>query len=319
MLRITKHIERLLLVHDCVIVPKVGGFVLQTVASSCEKVTHFFEPMHKEVVFNCSLQHNDGLLTESYMQSYKTDFRKAQKMVEEDVTELLAQLRRFGKVAFEQLGSLTLGDEGQIVYHPAKTNHFNVDYYGLSSFHFPQLPMIERDETGVILPEKQKKDVFYLPVNMRFVRSAVAMVAAIALFLIISTPVTDVQQPAYTASMIPHELLSKASIETVSTGELPEIVAEADLNAKEEAMPEPAKNRKNYHIVIGSFPNEAKASEYLSTLDLDQYPYIGTIVKDGRHRVYANTFDNKQEAESFLSSIRESEKHKEAWLFVSRN
>ncbi|MDL2282665.1 SPOR domain-containing protein, partial [Parabacteroides sp. OttesenSCG-928-G06] len=285
-----------------------------------EKAMHYFEPMHKEIVFNRSLQHNDGLLTESYMQSYHTDFRKAQKMLGEDVAELNAQLRRFGKVAFDQLGSLTLSNEGKILYQPAKTNHFDVDYYGLSSFHFPVLPAIERNEAGVILPEKRQRDIFYLPVNMRFIRGAVAMVAAIALFLIISTPVKDVQQAAYTASILPHELLSRTATDVAPAEEttlrVEETVATPPVEA---AVAEPVRSNKNYHIVIGSFPNAAKANEYLSTLDLSQYPEIGTIVRDNRHRVFAKTFDNKQDAETFLLSFRETGQHKDAWLFVSRN
>ncbi|MDL2255911.1 hypothetical protein LJC38_04950, partial [Parabacteroides sp. OttesenSCG-928-K15] len=37
-----------------------------------------------------------------------------------------------------------------------------------------------------------------------------------ALFLIISTPVKDVQQAAYTASILPHELLSRTATDVAS-------------------------------------------------------------------------------------------------------
>ena len=76
MLRIITHIERLLLVHDCVIVPKFGGFVLQTVSAVCNGEEHLFSPQRKEIVFNITLQHNDGLLSESYMQMYGVNYRK---------------------------------------------------------------------------------------------------------------------------------------------------------------------------------------------------------------------------------------------------
>lgn len=50
MLRIVTHIERLLLVHDCVIVPKFGGFVLQAVPAMQHKEEHTFRPLRKESV-----------------------------------------------------------------------------------------------------------------------------------------------------------------------------------------------------------------------------------------------------------------------------
>jgi len=60
MLRIITHIERLLLTHDCVILPKFGGFVLQTLPATYQEEEHLFRPMRKEVMFNvtaCSPSH----------------------------------------------------------------------------------------------------------------------------------------------------------------------------------------------------------------------------------------------------------------------
>ncbi len=314
MLRITKHIERLLLVHDCVIIPGIGGFVLQTISATYEKNDHSFRPMRKEIVFNTSLQHNDGLLPESYMQSYHVDFRKAQSMVEEDICEMKSSIQQFGKVSVEKIGSLTVGEEGQYIFHPGKADTFNVDYYGLSSFHFPVLPVVERDDNGAIVTEK-KKDIFYIPISMRFIRSTVAVAAAIVLFLLISTPVKDVKQSAYTASMIPTELLSIKA---------PAVIPEETVLEEAVANPAPVQtdktilNKKTYHIIIGSFPNEEKANEYISAIDKSQFSDAGIVLRDGRYRVYADKFDNRKDAESFLTTIRNSEKHKEAWMFISK-
>ena len=73
MSRIISHIEKLLLKHDCVIVPHIGGFVLQHIPAHYEKDEQIFYPEQKEIVFNRELQHNDGLLSESYIQFYHTD------------------------------------------------------------------------------------------------------------------------------------------------------------------------------------------------------------------------------------------------------
>ena len=49
MLRIITHIERLLLTHDCVILPKFGGFVLQTLPATYQEEEHLFRPMRKRL------------------------------------------------------------------------------------------------------------------------------------------------------------------------------------------------------------------------------------------------------------------------------
>lgn len=314
MFRITKHIERLLLVHDCVIIPGIGGFVLQTVSATYRKIDHSFQPMQKEIVFNTSLQHNDGLLAESYMQSYNTDFRKAQSMVDEDIVEMKSSLHQFGKVSLESIGSLTLGTEGQFMFHQGKADTFNVDYYGMSSFHFPALPVIERDDEGVIITEK-KKDTFYIPVSMRLVRGTVAVAAAILLFLLISTPVKDVKQSAYTASMIPCELLSITPSPIVKEI-VPEVIEE--IAPVVEQPTQTVVSNKTFHIIIGSFPTEDKANEFLSAVDKSQYGNAGVVLRDDRYRVYANKFDNREDAESFLNTVRDTEKHKDAWMFISK-
>ena len=136
MLRIITHIERLLLMHDCVILPKFGGFVLQTVPAMCLEEEHSFRPMRKEIMFNVTLQHTDGLLCESYMQTYGVDDRKAQLMLEEDIEALNVSLEQDKRITLGRIGTFSIGEEGQTIFTPGDSGVFNADSYGLPSFHF---------------------------------------------------------------------------------------------------------------------------------------------------------------------------------------
>ena len=129
MLRIVTHIERLLLVHDCVIVPKFGGFVLQAVPAVQHMEEHTFRPLRKEIGFNMTLQHNDGLLPESYMQMHEVSYRQAQLMLEEDVEDIKNILQQYGKLSLGVLGSFSIGEEGQMIFHPGETDLFSVGSY----------------------------------------------------------------------------------------------------------------------------------------------------------------------------------------------
>ena len=337
MLRIITHIERLLLVHDCVIVPKFGGFVLQTVSAVCNGEEHLFSPQRKEIVFNITLQHNDGLLSESYMQMYGVNYRKAQLMLEEDVDDMKAALQEEKRLSFGLLGSFSLGQEGQMIFHPGESDAFSVCSYGLAAFNFPQLkPILAEREEVALLTGKKKKDTLYIPVSRKFLRVVAASAAAVALFLLVSTPVEDVNQAAYTASFVPTEMVARntpeikteAPVETVAPEtKAPEVKKDAVVVApvpkvkKQEVAPKPAvskPNQKMYHIVIASFPTEEQADKYIAGVDRKDCKHVSKVVRDGKYRIYADRFDNREQAESYMATLRTNEKYKDAWLFISR-
>ena len=120
MLRIITHIERLLLTHECVILPKFGGFVLQILPATYEEEEYSFRPMRKEVMFNVTLQHTDGLLSESYMQTYGVDYRKAQLMLEEDIEALNVSLEQDKRITLGRIGTFSIGEEGQTIFTPSR-------------------------------------------------------------------------------------------------------------------------------------------------------------------------------------------------------
>ena len=229
MLRIVTHIERLLLVHDCVIVPKFGGFVLQAVPAMQHKEEHTCRPLRKEIGFNMTLQHNDGLLPESYMQMHEVSYRQAQLMLEEDVEDIKNILQQYGKLSLGVLGSFSIGEEGQMIFHPGETDLFSVGSYGLPVFHFPVLAPLEmeREEAVLLTSQKEKKDTLYIPISRKLIRTVMASAAAVALFLLVSTPVRDVNQEAYTASFVPTGLVVQKPV--LLEAVLPDsTVAEAD-------------------------------------------------------------------------------------------
>lgn len=317
MLRIITHIERLLLVHDCVIVPRFGGFVLQSVSAVQDVEGHTFRPSRKEIGFNVTLQHNDGLLSESYMQMYEANYRNAQLMLEEDIEEMKTSLQQYKRLSLGVLGSFHVGEEGQIIFFPGETGLFSVSSYGLPVFHFPAL---------ALAPAEREEDTLYIPVSRRLVRTAVASVAAVALFLLISTPVTDVNQDTYTASFIPTEMVSyKAASPTVSSTAVPvekkdEVATICNKEVASIPVDAPAVkiNAKMYHIVIASFPSEAQADTYISGVDKRECKHVSKMSRDGKYRIYADRFDNRKEAETYMATLRKNPKYADAWLFISR-
>lgn len=76
--------------------------------------------MRKEVMFNVTLQHTDGLLSESYMQTYGVDYRKAQLMLEEDIEALNVSLEQDKRITLGRIGTFSIGEEGQTIFTPGR-------------------------------------------------------------------------------------------------------------------------------------------------------------------------------------------------------
>lgn len=342
MLRIITHIERLLLVHDCVIVPKFGGFVLQAVPAVQHREEHTFRPLRKEIGFNRTLQHDDGLLPESYMQLYAVNYRQARLMLEEDVEEMKSTLRASGKLPLGLLGSFSIGEEGQMIFHPGEAELFSVGSYGLPVFHFPALalPETEREEAPLLSSKKEKRDTLYIPISRKLIRTAMASAAAVALFLLVSTPVEEVNREAYTAGfvpagmavqkgLLPEQVVPDSAVAEAERGQEPseegmarEVrgVAPAPVSEKraEVSQPAVARPKKMYHIVIASFPSESQADTFMAGVDRTECEHAGMVVRDGKYRIYADKFDNREAAESYMATLRALPKYKDAWLFISR-
>ena len=244
--RIIEHIECLLLQHDCVIIPDFGGFVLQTITAEYLEESHLFTPSRKEIVFNPTLTHNDGLLSESYMQRYLLDFAKAQSLVKNDIAEMKVELDDYAEL---QLGSIGMffKEEGRLIFMPAKQSDelFSVHSYGLPVFNF--LPLSARDAfdmTSFLSSETKKKAetekvvdrkktvIYSIPVTRPFLRIVAASAAAILLFLLLATPISDVNKASYPASFVPGEIMPKKTVEEISMAAFmnnEEINAEIDI------------------------------------------------------------------------------------------
>lgn len=332
MQRIVAHIEQLLLTHDCVIVPKLGGFVLQSVSASCSEGENVFTPMRKELLFNSTLKHQDGLLAEAYMQKYGVDYCKATEMLEQDVEVLFRRLKETGEVELGAIGTLRSGEEERLVFTAAEDAPLNVEAYGLPTFYLTPLSLLKHEQEELFASAYdpvEKKDAIYIRINKSVLRLTASVAAVIAFVFLISTPIRDVNPSTYTASFIPTEIsagnaLEKMDTRVVETEPVPSAVAPAQVatNNEQPAAPESApvvkKTGKTYYVIIGSFPNEEQSRKFISGLDPSLSPNIGSVAKGTKVRVYADKFDNREDAETYLAALRQTDNYKDAWLFISR-
>ena len=96
--------------------------------------------------------------------------------------------------------------------------------------------------------------------------------------------------------------------------------ASAPVAEKKAAVSKPVvvQPKKMYHIVIASFPSESQADEFIAGVDRNECKHVSKVVRDGKYRIYADKFDNREAAESYMQTLRSNPRYKDAWLFISR-
>jgi len=113
----TKNLEILLLNHDLVMVPGLGGFLANysqaDINDECENNNQALAlPPSRNIVFNKDLNANDGLMIHAYMQNYDATYPQAFKQLEVDVQKIKDELTVNGFVIFENIGTLHLNIDG---------------------------------------------------------------------------------------------------------------------------------------------------------------------------------------------------------------
>lgn len=196
MIELAKHIEVLLLENDCVIVPGLGGFIAHYRSCVYNEDTGEFCPPARTIGFNPQLVMNDGLLVQSYMQAYNTDFPDATRKIEKLVQKQKEDIYRYGHIYLNNVGTLYYNMNGVYEFEPEANGFFTPSLYGLQGFTFPKLspenvsqekPLVEYAMPRTVKTSTRRSSFHY----RRWSKNIVAIAAAILLFFLFSIPVEN--------------------------------------------------------------------------------------------------------------------------------
>ena len=346
MIELAQHIEVLLLENDCVIVPGFGGFVAYyTPAMRVEENT--FLPPTRTIGFNPQLKLNDGLLVQSYMAVYDTDFSDATKIVEEEVAELIAALHKEGKADLANVGELRYSIHDAYEFIPYDDRITTPYLYGLDSFEMKELTVLHKPEEKVLIPvtEQERRKSYEIRINRAVLRNAVAMIAAVVLFFAFSTPIenTSVEKDNY-ARLLPIDLFEKIEKQsvvmtpvgvkqetkkvvktmkashqtTVSEKEAGKKVTKP-LAVKKVKVAKPAADKQiegRYHIIVAGGIGLEDAETMAGQLKTKGFSGAKALKNDGKVRVSIMSYATREEAMKQLLKLRENEAYKTAWLLA---
>lgn len=161
MIEINRHIEILLLSNDCVIVPGFGGFMAHHVDARYDGTDNMFLPPLRTVGFNPQLTMNDSLLALSYVETYDMSYPEALRRIEEEVNEIRQTLENEGQYEVDNVGTLSLNEDGNIEFEPYEAGILTPDFYGLGGF--DMLPVAQL--SAPTAESKPKADIVEMPVQ----------------------------------------------------------------------------------------------------------------------------------------------------------
>ena len=329
--QLLSHLEFLLHERNCVIIPNMGGFVVNIIRSRKEGIA-LYHPPACELVFNCELTYNDGLLAESYMRAYEIDFESAMWKIEKAVSEFKQQLRDQQNVELGILGSFTLVENGRFRYNPG-------------AFIRPSLFGLNRAELRPLL-QMQKQPALNEPLSdsvsdvqtsrsgvFRHVTTVASIVAAVLLMLFV-LPVGDTIKDRQSA-LLSYETdwfrfgqakkneIHSPVVETMAVADQLNEYNDNQVGSVPSDNPEAAEVVDNtlpadtprFYIVMGVFRVNEGAQYFAKTLKREGFSETNLLERSGRYDVYATSFESREEAKDYLRRVhKEHPTYSDAWI-----
>ena len=79
---------------------------------------------------------NDSVLVQSYVEAYDLYYPEALRRIEKEVNELKNQLEEEGHYLLDNLGELSVNQDGNYEFVPCESGILSPELYGLGSFQF---------------------------------------------------------------------------------------------------------------------------------------------------------------------------------------
>lgn len=349
MIRIEKYIEKLLLTHDCVIIPELGGFVTQYEPAYKVDENNAFYPPFRTIGFNEQLTMNDGLLVQAYMQTYDTNYPEALRLVKEESHKIKNALHNEGYYHFENIGKLELNSESKLLFTPeneggiACPQLYGLDVLSFSAFKVEEqdslvslnvqnenLSLTEAEDNEIV--EENTDDHYIIRLNRNITHYVAAAIVAICFYFTFSVPVNNHATKDMKAEITNSALYtfpfhgyeentveavkvdsSTLSVETSAISDEKELASNKDTLIEQENIVE-NEDSGFYTIVLASCIKESNAKHFIENITSQGYNDAQFYVKGNMQRIIYSRFSSEEDAVKALRKLTDNELFKDAWI-----
>lgn len=128
---IERDIHDLLHHHDCVIVPRFGGFLAHYRPARLDEAHRLVHPPARELSFNRHLVRNDGLLADQLARRTGAGFDEASGRIAQEVGGWHERIALDRRLELPRIGTFFLDAEGNLQFDPDRRVNYLRDAYGL--------------------------------------------------------------------------------------------------------------------------------------------------------------------------------------------
>lgn len=305
---IALHIDFLLHTHDCIIVPGLGGFVVNETGVEKNGLWGLDAPAF-ELIFNSKLTYNDGLLAESLMKTNNISFTRATKLIESARQELRNRLIKSEEVEWDNLGIFKTNKENNIIFLPNKA-YVRPQFFGLSNARFKPAAL-------ALTSSSSNENAIPVKSIMRYVSTAIAVAVLFFLVVVSYNNTSPVNQHA---EIVSKPLIFGNNPSRMHTAKASQPAAFASTNNSPSAEANntvtPAQSStKKYYIVVGVYEVRDVAEKSLSRLKKQGFVNASMIERPTRLDVYSDSFSSREEAQTYLLKFHaDNASYRDAWI-----
>jgi cell division septation protein DedD/nucleoid DNA-binding protein len=126
-----RDLHDLLYTHDCVIVPRFGGFLTHYRSARLDEQRQNIQPPAKDLSFNRHLVRTDGLLADQVARRETLNHTQANAMIDGEVDAWHSKLARDGRLELPRIGTFYRDAESNLQFDPDRRVNFLKDSFGL--------------------------------------------------------------------------------------------------------------------------------------------------------------------------------------------
>jgi hypothetical protein len=314
-----KHIKTLLLQHDCVILPGLGGFVANYRPAEFDSVRNTAIPPSKQILFNHNLVHNDGLLYAHVSKATGYGYKDVEKMATAWIERVRRDTRRGMKFMIDGLGYFYLDPENIIQFREESGSNFLLESYGLPFLQYRELegvrkPEVYRAHATVGDPLARQRRIR----RWAYGTAAACLIAALVIIPVRTGILNQAGIDIHSSDSFRKEQVQKTdqrgSAEQSEPATVPgKAVSQPGLSkdaARKIMLPDP-----EYNVVVGSFKDFGNARNLRNVLVQEGYQARILAGEKGFYRVSAGTYSSQAEADGQLVAVRSE--YQNAWIHTN--
>lgn len=347
MTELERHIAKLLLDNDCVIVPGFGGFMAHHIAASYDEKNHIFLPPTRTVGFNPRLTMNDSVLAQDYVSCYDLSYPEALKRIESEVDEFRQMiLGEDGGHELCGIGRLYALENGEYDFIPNDNGITTPATYGFQAFELDALPATEsapesapaasaadirKTEPSPFAAyspiaeaapspahneeEEAEQPTLSINIPVKMLRHMAA--ACIVLFVMLSIPsrLGDASTGTVSHSAIDTNWLYEIMPKEMTSGKPESLVPSGQSTQAEAITPTDEPSALPYYtIVLASRVSISNAQQYVDHLHKQGMTEARVCRNNGFTKVIYRKFASRAEANNALNKLKTDKSFADCWI-----